>query len=140
MKQLITFIISLLCCITASAQASLFKGDFVNEETGIQIHLDLEEETIEVPGLSFIGPTHGYLDGKTNNHIYGTWMLVKFSVEGRKAKLRFTNDIGSDSQDIVLVYTDDTHITYETTGGNCIKRVENRKLVKTPSSTVLHKK
>lgn len=140
MKQLIAIIAALVWSVTASAQASLFKGTFVSEETGIQLHLDLEEETIEVPGLSFIGPTHGYLDGKTNNHVYGTWMLVKFSVEGNKAKLRFTNDIGSDSQDIVLVYNDDDKIDYNTTGGNCIRKVENRKLVKTQSSTTLHKK
>lgn len=140
MKQLIAIIASLLCSITASAQASLFKGDFVSEETGIQLHLDLEEETIEIPDLSFLGPTHGYLDGKTYNDVYGTWMLIKFSVEGNKAKLRFTNDAGSDSQDIVLVYNDDDTISYNATGGNCIRKVENRKLVKTPSSTTLHKK
>lgn len=139
MKQLITLIASVLCTMTASAQASLFKGNFVSEETGIQLHLDLEEETVVIPDLSFIGPTHGYLDGKTNNHVYGTWTLVKFEVDGNKAKLRFTNDIGSDSQDIVLVYTDDEHISYNATGGNCIRKVENRKLVKAPSSTTLHK-
>lgn len=139
MKQLFTIIASLFCCITASAQASLFKGDFISEETGIQLHLDLEEETVEVPGLSFIGPTHGYLDGKTYNDVYGTWMIVKFSVDGNKAKIRFTNDIGSDSQDIVLIYNDDDNISYSTSGGNCIRRVENRKLVKTQSSTTLKK-
>lgn len=139
MKLLITIIANFVFSIAASAQASLFKGTFVSEETGIQLHLDLEDETVEVPGLSFIGPTHGYLDGKTINDVYGAWPLVKFSVEGNKAKLRFTNDIGSDSQDIVLVYTDDEHISYNTTGGNCIKRVENRKLVRTQSSTTLHK-
>lgn len=140
MKQLTTIIASLFCSITASAQASLFKGDFISEETGIQLHLDLEEETVEIPGLSFLGPSNGYLDGKTNNHVYGTWMLVKFSVDGNKAKLRFTNDIGSDSQDIVLIYNDDDNISYSTTGGNCIRRVENRKLVKTQSTTTLKKK
>lgn len=139
MKQLIVFVWSLFCFITATAQANLFKGDFVSEETGIRLHLDLEDETVEVPGLEFLGPTHGYLDGKTNNHVYGIWTLVKFSVEGNKAKLRFTNDIGSDSQDIVLTYNDDEHIDYNTAGGNCIRRVENRKLVKTPSSATLKK-
>ena len=41
-----------------------FKGTFYNEEIGLNIHLDLEEETLIVPGMSFLGPVHGYMKFK----------------------------------------------------------------------------
>lgn len=141
MKQLFTALLLFLAfATTAQAQEkSLFNGRYVCDETGLQIYLDLDEESIDVPGMSFLGKTNGYLDGKTNNHVYGVWMLMKFSVEGNKAKLRFTNDIGSDSQDITITRIDDTHYEYATTGGNNIRKVVGRKLVKIPATMTLRR-
>lgn len=79
-----------------------------------------------MPNFAFLGKMHGYMDGD----IYGTWMLVKHKVEGNKALLRFSNDIGSDSQDIEFVQISDSVYTYHTTGGNAIRRAEGRRLVK----------
>lgn len=156
MKQLITLILALCCstlalyaqdnCCTGDSVAnsqqscSFFTGEFVSDETGLQMHLNLDEEDILIPGMSFLGPTNGYIDGKTNNHVYGVWMLLRFTVEGNKAKLRFTNDIGSDSQDIVLTRIDDNTIDYKTVGPGVITKVEGgRKLVKIATSMTLRR-
>lgn len=127
----------------AEAEACVFTGEFTNDETGFRLHLNLDEEAIDIPGMSFLGPTNGYLDGKTNNHVYGVWMLLKFelSADGRKVKLRFSNDIGSDSQDVELTLVDNDTIKYEAIGTNAIRKVEGgKKLVKTPSSMILKRK
>lgn len=138
MKQLFAFILALLCwTATSSAQDQPFKGDFANEKTGFQIHIDLYEESVEVPGLAFMGLMNGYLDGKTNNDVYGVWTLIKFEVNKKKAKLRFINDIGSDTQEVILTLVDEDTLEYSTTGGNSIKRVQGNKLVKTASSMTL---
>lgn len=139
MKQ---FVIIILLALIASSPISAqnFNGTFVSEETGIRLHLDLDNESITIPGMSFLGETHGYLDGKTNNDVYGVWMLIRHTIEDGKAKLRFTNDIGSDSQDIVLSQINDSTFQYTALGTNTIRKVEGKKLVKTPSSVVLKKK
>lgn len=106
----------------------------------MRLFLDLDEETIDIPGMSFLGPTNGYLDGIDNNHVYGVWMLLKFTIMGNKVQLRFTNDIGSDSQDITLTRIDDNTFDYEANGTNVIRKVEGgKKLVKIPSTMRLHR-
>lgn len=122
---------------------SVFSGEFECKETGFRLHLNLDAEDILIPGMSFLGPTNGYLDGVTNNHVYGVWMLLKFdfSNDGKKVRLRFSNDIGSDSQDVDLTLLDDDSIKYEAIGTNTIRKVEGgKKLVKTPSVMVLKRK
>ena len=90
--------------------------------------------------MSFLVLTHGYLDGKTNNHVYGVWMLVSHQMHGNQVRLRFSNDIGSDSQDILLTALNDSTFQYEATGGNCIRKVSGRKLEKTPSTMMLYRR
>ena len=130
-------------CFLASAMVqgeSVFNGVFCNDDTGFRLHLNLDEENVEIPGMSFLGLTHGYLDGKTNNHVYGVWMLVSHQMYGNQVRLRFSNDIGSDSQDILLTALNDSTFLYETTGGNCIRKVSGRKLEKTPSTMMLYRR
>ena len=76
--------------------------------------------------MDFLGPVYAYMDGR----IYGKWMLVKKEVKKGKAILRFTNEIGSDSQDIELTQTADGNYFYRTLGGNNVKKVVGRRLVK----------
>lgn len=141
MKQMITLLLCMLCAWTsATAQTTNFdfNGEYVSDETGLRLHLNLDEETIAIPGMSFLGDTNGYLDGKTNNHVYGVWMLLSWTVDGDKVKMRFTNDIGSDSQDVLLTRVDDNTFEYKAIGTNVITKVEGgRKLVKIPSSMTL---
>lgn len=158
MKQLLTlFILMLFTALGAAAQncestdtlavdaeetteSCIFNGDFICPDTGLRLHLDLDEETIDIPGMSFLGPTNGYLDGTDNNHVYGVWMLLKFSVDGNKATLRFSNDIGSDSQDVLLTLNADGTLQYAALGANNIKKVEGgRKLVKIPAAMTLQR-
>lgn len=120
-----TFVADTLATDTISPQA-LFTGTFYNEEIGLNIHLNLEEEDLIVPGMSFLGPVHGYMNGK----IYGVWMLIKYELQGHKVILRFTNDIGSDSQNVELTAQKDGTFYYRTLNGNHVRRVEGRKLVK----------
>lgn len=131
--------LSLLCCTSAKAQNGYFNGTLVNEECGVRLHLDLDAETVAIPGMSFLGDTHGYLDGKSNFHVYGVWMLIRHSIEGNKAKLRFSNDIGSDSQDVTLIQVNDSTYEFCTTGNNSLRKVEGKKLVKIPSTMTLHR-
>lgn len=118
----------------------VFNGEFESAETGVRLHLDLIDESIEIPGMSFLGPTNGYLDGKSNSHVYGVWMVLKYdlSPDGKKVKLRLSNDTGSDSQDILLTWQSDNTLKYEATGNNNIKKVEGgKRLVKIPSTMTL---
>ena len=116
-----------------------FNGTLVNEETGVRLHLDFDNETIEIPGMSFLGPTNGYLDGKTRNHVYGVWMITSCESTDKKAKIRVTNDIGSDTQEIILTYINDSTFRYNTVGGNCIRKVVGNKLEKIASEFTLKK-
>lgn len=144
MKILSKLIIGTFLIVTSNIHAnaqttSSFNGTLVNKDYGVRIHLDLDQETIEIPGMSFLGLSHGYLDGITNNHVYGVWMLIKHHIEGNKAMLRFTNDIGSDSQDITITQLNDSTFTYTATGSNSIRKVDGRKLVKIPATMTLQR-
>ena len=142
MKQVLLFLF--LCCATAvrgavptdSLSQRPFEGHFFCEETGVHLYLNLYEPTLTAPGFDFLGPLGGYMLGD----IYGTWMLTKHSIQGRKAKLRFSNDIGSDSQDIEWMQTSDSTYTYKAVGGNAIRRAEGRKLVKVTGEMVFKRK
>lgn len=109
-----------------SVAAAPFRGHFVNEENGLHLHLDLFGQSLEAPGFGFLGKMGGYMNGR----IYGTWMLVDADVEKRRARLRFTNDIGSDSQTIEFTQLSDSTFHYRTLNGNNVKKVVKRKLEK----------
>lgn len=141
MKLPLILSIALATVLPTQAQHANFNGLLVSQETGLRLHLDLDAETIEVPGMSFIGETHGYLDGISNNHVYGVWMLIHHKIEGNTVKLRFSNDLGGDSQDILLKQVNDSTFSYTAMGGNAIRKVEDgRRLVKIPSTMTLQRK
>lgn len=122
----------------SSEKSSLqpFSGHFFCKETGVNMYLNLYEETIEIPKLSFLGKMYGYMqDG-----IYGTWMIVKKEIKDNQAIIRFSNDIGSDSQDIVFTQINDSVFHYRTKGGNAIRRAEGKKLVKVTDEMTFIKK
>ncbi|RRD80410.1 hypothetical protein EII14_01980 [Alloprevotella sp. OH1205_COT-284] len=113
-----------------------FSGVFFNDENGVWMYLDLQEEKLEVPDMPFLGHVAGYMNGK----IYGVWILIKYEIKRNKVILRFTNDIGADSQTISLTRNEDGSYWYEAINGNMIKRVEGRKLVKITGSMLMKKK
>ena len=126
MKYILTLLITLVAHVSLMAQRT-FEGHFFCKDTGVNLYLNLYEESLTAPGFEFLGPMHGYMkDG-----IYGTWMVTKFTIkDDKKAIIRFSNDIGSDSQDIEFTQNADSTYTYHTTGGNSIRRAVGRKLVK----------
>ncbi len=143
MKQLIT-IVSLFVCFNLSLCAQTmdstaanrpFAGHFYCADTDTHIYLNLYEESLTAPGFSFLGKMHGYMNGG----IYGTWMLISHKTDGKKATLRFSNDIGSDSQNIEFTQTSDSTFTYRAVGGNAIRRAVGRKLVKVTDNMLFKK-
>ena len=112
-----------------------FKGSFYNRENRINLVIDLYDETISIPNLSFLGKTNGYMNGNIN----GTWMLVSKKIEGKTATIRVSNDQGADSQTIKLTLNADSTLNYETVNGNCIRKVVNRKFAKVPSEMVFER-
>lgn len=143
MKRLITTYIFLLLvgsfthlCAQPATQLRPFEGHFYCKDTGVHIHLNLYESNLEAPGFSFLGKMNGYMSGG----IYGTWMLINHEVKGKKAMLRFSNDIGSDSQDIEFIQTTDTTYTYRAINGNVIKRAVGRKLEKVTANMEFRRK
>lgn len=113
-----------------------FEGHFYCKDTGVHIHLNLYEANLEAPGFSFLGKMNGYMSGG----IYGTWMLISHQLKGKKALLRFSNDIGSDSQDIEFTQITDSTYTYRAINGNAIRRAVGRKLVKVTGDMQFHRR
>lgn len=127
MKRIATFLLLVFATTRCAIAQRPFEGHFFCKETGVNLYLNLYEETLEAPGFSFLGKMNGYMkDG-----IYGTWMVTKSTIKSdHKAIVRFSNDIGSDSQDIELTLNADSTYTYHAVGGNAIRRAVGRKLVK----------
>ena len=114
MMKRMTAILLLVMATTLCAIAQRpFEGHFFCKETGVNLYLNLYEETLEAPGFSFLGKMNGYMkDG-----IYGTWMVIK-------------SNIKSDNKAIELTLNADSTYTYRAVGGNAIRRAVGRKLVK----------
>lgn len=107
-----------------------FKGLFFDKDNNINLNIDFYEESVEVPGLSFLGKTNGYMNG----NIFGIWMVTSFKIKNNKATVNLSNDMGSDSQTIILIVNEKNELEYQTVGTQCIKKVVNRKLIKIPDS------
>ncbi len=120
---------ALLLCLTSLSLYSQrpFEGHFVCKDAGVELHLNLYEENMDVPNFSFLGKTHGYMDGKG---LYGTWILTRCQIKKGTASLRFSNDIGSDSQDVSLTMNADSTYSFHTLNGNALRKAVGRKLVK----------
>lgn len=141
MKRILSLLLVCLVLCLAQVQAQShkpttedhpFAGHFFCKDTGTHIYLNLYEATLTAPGFSFLGQMNGYMNGD----IYGTWMLISHKVKGKKALLRFSNDIGADSQNIEFTQTSDSTFTYRAVDGNAIRKAVGRKLVKvTPDMT-----
>ena len=134
-----------ICCfITALLFASLALGGtpwklkLSNPNEKIDFHINLHNESIEVPGMEVLGRMHGYLGGQG---VYGVWMVTSFKVlSPQEARIRLSNDLGSETQTIRLVQQTDSTYLFEQISGTTIKRVVNRKLVKIPPKLVFTNK
>lgn len=120
----------LLCLFTGFVCAQKpFKCTLFDKENGINLYLDLYEESIDVPGMDMFGPMNGYLNG----NVYGVWMITSAKIQDEKtATIRLSNDLGSETQEVKLTQKNDSTYTFEQMGGTVIKKVVNKKLVKIP--------
>ncbi len=106
-----------------------FKCTLYDRENRICLHLDLYEESINVPGMEMFGPMNGYMDG----NVYGIWMVTSSEIENEKtATFRLSNDLGSETQEVKLTVENDSTYLLEQQGGIVIKKVVDKKLVKIP--------
>ncbi len=106
-----------------------WKLNLTSPEEKINLHLDLYEESIEVPGLEAFGPMNGYLDG----NIYGVWYVVGFDIkDDQHATLTIANDLGSEDQKLTLTQNPDSTYQLKFLGYNAVKRAQGKKLVKIP--------
>ena len=106
-----------------------WKLNLTSPEEKINLHIDLYEESIEVPGLEAFGPMNGYLDG----NIYGVWYVVGFDIkDDQHATLTIANDLGSEDQKLTLTQNPDSSYQLKFLGYNAVKRAQGKKLVKIP--------
>ncbi|MBO4611858.1 MAG: hypothetical protein J5671_01655 [Bacteroidaceae bacterium] len=135
MKRTKTLLCALLMGCMATWAAEPWKLHLFNDAEEIEMHIDLYEETIDVPGMAMFGPMNGYLGGKG---IYGKWMVTSFVIkDDHAATLRVSNDLGSETQSVLLTWQNDSTYAMDLQGGVVVKKVVNRKLVKIPARVLL---
>lgn len=95
------------------------KCTLYDRENKIYLHLDLYEESINVPGMEMFGPMNGYMNG----NVYGIWMITSSKIENEKtATFRLSNDLGSETQEVKLTVENDSTYSLEQQGGTVIKK------------------
>ena len=129
---LIVTLISSVFCIAQKQEEGLFKGTFYNDENDITIAINLYDTTIVSPNYSFLGKLNGYMTGR----LYDAWFITTFKITGEKALVNFSNDIGSDSQQILFYFDDKGQLIYEAQGTNVIRRAEDHKWYKLPTKMI----
>ena len=110
-----------------------YKGTFHSSEHGVTIVLNLYDEDVIVPGYGFLGLTNGYMKGDSNKHLYGVWIMTSFEIKQGYALLRFSNDLGSESQTVSFTLQPDGTFRYRTISGNEVRKSTGKKLVKIAS-------
>ena len=135
MKKKATLAVA-LAIATASIGQRPWKVNLQQPEEGINLRLDLYEESIEVPGMEAFGPMNGYMDG----NIYGVWYVVSFDIkDDSHANVTIANDLGSEDQQVTLTQTSDSTYQLRFLGYNAVKRAQGKKLVKIPTEFVMKK-
>lgn len=129
MKQFLTLILIALCFGSSLLAQGPWKLKLYCPEESVRLHIDLYEESIEVPGMEMFGPMNGYLNG----NVYGVWTVTSFKIQDDKtATLRLSNDLGSETQKVTLTQQSDSLYLLHLDGLCVIKRVVGKKLVKVP--------
>lgn len=128
MKLKLLFVALLFFCGVSYA-AEPFKGKFYDSADSIFLHVDLYQESVEVPGYEMLGLLNGYLKG----NIFGVWMITSFEMESENcALIRLSNDFGSETQSARLSILAEGSCLLELCNGVVIKKVVGKKLVKIP--------
>lgn len=128
----------LMACLGMSAQTEVkpWKCVLEHAETGAKLHLDIYEETVDVPGMDMLGPMNGYMGG---GKLYGLWMTTAAEVvDERTARLRLSNDLGSETQECLLRLANDSTVVMELRGSTVLKMREGKKLTKLSKTLMLN--
>ena len=126
---------ALLVGALASKGAEPWKLHLYNKEERMELHIDLYEESIDVPNMEMFGPMNGYLGG---GGVYGKWMVTSFNIkDDHVATLRVSNDLGSETQSIQLTWLNDSTYAMDLQGGVVVKKVVNKKLAKVPAKVLM---
>lgn len=137
LKRLCAALLVFTISMAMTAQTTQpFVGRFFNRETGITLVVNAYEESVEVPGMSFLGTTYGYLSGRG---IYGLWLVWKTETNDQEATLHFASDTGSDHQKVRVTMTDATHLEMQTLGTVTFKKAVGRKWVKLDNKLTFEK-
>ena len=135
-KRSVTFA-AMLGIFTVALGGQPWKLRLYQPEEKVDLHLDLYEESISVPGLEDFGPMNGYLGG----NIYGVWYVVGFDIkDDQHATVTIANDLGSEDQKLSLTQTSDSTYQLKFLGYNAVKRAQGKKLVKIPGEMNMIKK
>ncbi len=96
MKRLFFFfVISFLYSVSLMAQSKVFDTTIYNKEYGVAMRINLYEESVTIPGQSVLGGVYGFLQKGTDSRVWIV-MGVKFSKDGKSARLDMINDYGSE--------------------------------------------
>lgn len=111
-----------------------FKGKFRNEEFRVYIVIDIDSQSVVVPGQEFLGEMAGYLGAERDSRL---WYFTSAEQQSRnKASVCITNDYGSEDLEATLTLRPDGTVVLKQTSGSRIKIVVDRKWLKLPSELV----
>jgi hypothetical protein len=121
------FLSSLICF-----SSEPFKGRFTSKDLNLKLEINLYDESVEVPGMEMFGPLNGYIAGEG---LYRTWYISKIrQIEGQKAIVHFSNDLGSETQPVELTLINDSILHFREIEGSVMKKAVGKKLVKITSN------
>jgi hypothetical protein len=121
------------------AQESKFKTHIYNKVYDVEIVMNLNEESITIPGQEVLGKVFGYLKKKTDARVWAI-MSAEISKDGKKAEVEMVNDYGSEDLNAELTYNDDGTYTLRQLSGSTIKIANNKKWVKLPKELTFEAK
>ena len=99
------FSIILLTCAASLAAQGPWKLRLTCPQEKILLNIDLYEESITVPTMEDFGPMNGYMNG----NIYGVWTVTSFRIkDNNTATLNLSNDLGSETQETLLIQLNDS--------------------------------
>ena len=131
-KNTFLLLMSLLLALSTFARREPFQGAFYNKECRIRMELNLYDTLLVVPDYEFLGKTNGYIRGD----LHEVWFLTTYKIEKGCAIVHFTNEMGADTQELILTPLDSLHLQCEVQGSNYLRKLENRKWVKLPQKMV----
>ena len=134
MKTSWSVLLMALAISSATNAQEPFRGTFQGSDYKIKLVVDLYEECIDVPGMSMFGPMNGYIAG---GDLYCTWYVSSIQkADEKEAVVHFSNELGSETQEVVLTLKDDSLLTLRQKGSSPFKKVVGKKLQKLPSELV----